>query len=118
MLPETTVLTEWTVYYAVPNEGTCTGEALAVQVDDILGNQGFDTATLKYYPNPVKDVLNISYADAITGVEVYNMLGQLVINKAPNSATLQLDMASLQAGTYMVKLQAGNATQTIKLIKQ
>ncbi|MGV3460551.1 MAG: T9SS type A sorting domain-containing protein [Flavobacterium sp.] len=117
-LPATTVLTEWYTYYAVPNIGDCTGEALAVQVDDLLGNGGFDVATLKYYPNPVKDVLNVSYSEAITGVEVYTMLGQVVVSKTPNAAIVQVDMSTLQAGTYMLRLQAGNATQTIRLIKQ
>lgn len=118
VLPATTVLTDWAVYYAVPNEGACTGEALAVQVDDLLGNAGFDKASFKYYPNPVKDMLNISYSENVTGVEVYNMLGQVVINRTPNAAALQVDMGALQAGTYIVKLQAGNSTQTLKVVKQ
>lgn len=117
-LPVTTVLTEWYTYYAVPNEGDCTGEALAVQVDDLLGNGGFDIKSLQYYPNPVKDVLTVSYSQAITSVEVYNIVGQLIINKTPDAATVQVDMAALQAGTYIVKLQSGNSSKTLKVIKQ
>lgn len=118
VLPATTVLTEWQTYYAVPNEGTCAGEALAVTVDDLLGKEYFDNASFKYYPNPVKDKLTMSYSETITGVEVYNMLGQAVIKKAPNAATVMLDMSQLQAATYLVKVHAGNSVQTIKLIKE
>ncbi len=74
--------------------------------------------TLKVYPNPVKDILNISFSQNITNVEVYNLLGQKVVTKAVNTNQGQVDMSHLAAGTYLVKVTADNQTKTIKVIKQ
>lgn len=97
----------------------------SVYIDDIkieinLSSDEFKTDFLRYYPNPVTDVLNISYISNITAVSVYNMLGQEVIrNKANGIGTInQIDMSQLNNGTYMVKISADNLTKTIKIIKQ
>ncbi len=117
VLPETTLLVHNTTYYAVSVIGTCESEALPVNVQDAAGTDGFNRADLKYYPNPVTDVLNISYSEDITSVTVYNLLGQPVLQAKPNANNAQADMSSLAAGQYIVKLVAGNKTQTVKVVK-
>jgi len=86
--------------------------------DASLSTGSFDSASFVAYPNPVKNVLNLSYATEISSVEVYNMLGQKVIAKTLNVAQGQVDMTSLNAGNYIVKVTADGATKTIKVIKQ
>ncbi|MFY0482663.1 T9SS type A sorting domain-containing protein [Flavobacterium sp. PLA-1-15] len=83
-----------------------------------LGNPTFGANNFKAYPNPVKDILNVSYTENISNVEVYNLLGQKVATKSINATNGQLDMSSLAAGSYLVKVTAGNQVQTIKVIKQ
>ncbi|RZJ73438.1 MAG: hypothetical protein EOO45_10075, partial [Flavobacterium sp.] len=76
-IPAGTVVTSGTTYYATQTVGGCTStEALAVTVEVVLGVKGFDAASFSYYPNPVKNVLNISYSSDITSVAVFNLLGQ------------------------------------------
>ena len=70
------------------------------------------------YPNPVKDILNLSYSKEMSNVEVYNILGQQVIAKAINATQSQVDMSQLAPGTYIVKAFVDNQTQTIKVIKE
>lgn len=86
--------------------------------DASLSTGSFDSASFKAYPNPVKDVLNLSYATDITSVEVYNMLGQNVMTKTLNVSQGQIDMSNLNAGNYIVKVTADGLTKTIKVIKQ
>ncbi len=117
-LPETTALVDGTTYYAVATEGECTSEALAVLVDEVLDTKGFDMASLAYYPNPVNDVLNLSYSEAISGVVVFNLLGQPVLSSAPDAGSVQIDMALLAAGTYVVKVTSGDSAATLKVIKR
>ena len=71
--------------------------------DPNLGTSTFNNGKFVYYPNPVKDVLNLSYNKTITNVAVYNLLGQQVMVKTLNSNLSQVDMSHLSSGTYMVK---------------
>jgi len=79
---------------------------------------GFDNANFAYYPNPVKNVLNLSYTQNISDIAVFNLLGQQVMTKTVNSNSGQVDMSNLSAGTYMVKVTADNQVKTIKVIKE
>ena len=84
----------------------------------VAGAGEFTSANFKYYPNPVTNVLNVSYVKNITGVEVFNLVGQKVINKTVNQNDAQVDMSALSTGTYMVKVSSAEGSKTIKVIKQ
>lgn len=86
--------------------------------DPNLENSTFDSSQFAYYPNPVKDVLNLEYSENITNVQVVNILGQQVITKTINVNQTQIDMSALPAGTYLVKVTADNNEKTIKVLKQ
>lgn len=86
--------------------------------DASLSNKSFDFASLKVYPNPVKDVLTLSYSQNITNVSIFNLLGQQVINKALDNSEAQIDMSVLPQGAYLVKVNVQNQVKTIKVIKE
>lgn len=71
-----------------------------------------------YYPNPVKNTLTLSAQNTIENVTMYNMLGREVLRATPNAVDSDLDMSTLQTGTYFVKVTIANITQTIRVIKQ
>ena len=77
----------------------------------------FEVATLAVYPMPTKDVLNVNYKSVLTAVTIYNLLGQEVYTKTTDSANLQLDVSSLTAGTYVVKLFSEYQQHSFKMIK-
>jgi hypothetical protein len=83
-----------------------------------LSNDSFDASKFKFYPNPVKDVLNLSYTENITKVQVINLLGQEVKAVSINATQSQVDMSNLPKGTYLVKVTAADEVKTIKVIKQ
>ena len=87
-------------------------------IDTALATNTFDISQFSYYPNPVKDVLNLSYGSDITAVAVYNILGQEVTAKSVNGTSAQVDMSALARGTYMVKVTSDNLVKTIKVIKE
>jgi hypothetical protein len=88
----------------------------AAEVNLSVGN--FETNSFTAYPNPVKDVLNISFTENISDVAAYNLLGQQVLFMNMNATKGQVDMSNLASGTYLVKVNAENAVKTIKVIKQ
>ena len=116
-LPATTIVVDGATYFAVNATGNCRSEALAIVIDASLATQSFDFSSLKYYPNPVTDVLNISFSENISGYSVFNMVGQQVLVGKVNATTASVDMSTLPAGSYLVQIQTANGSKMIKLIK-
>ncbi|AXG74333.1 T9SS C-terminal target domain-containing protein [Flavobacterium arcticum] len=114
-----TMLTDGTTYYATQTIDGCeSNTVLAVTVGVVLGRDDFNINTFSYYPNPVKDVFNLSYDKEITSVAVFNLLGQQVMANTPNATEVRLDMSILSDGTYIVSVTAGNTVKTIKVVKK
>lgn len=86
--------------------------------DASLSNIQFENNSFKVHPNPVKDMLNLSYTQNITNVTVFNILGQQVLTKSVNAAQGQVDMSNLSSGTYLVKVASDNEIKSIKVIKE
>jgi alpha-tubulin suppressor-like RCC1 family protein len=74
--------------------------------------------SLKAYPNPVKDRLTIAFEQEISTIALYNLVGQEVMFKTVNANQTSLEMADLPAGTYLVKVNTREGTETLKVIKQ
>jgi hypothetical protein len=120
----TTATTSQVRFAFIASDGTVTDTADYdffidnVAFDVTLSNTDFDTNTFTAYPNPVKDVLNVSFEQNISDVTVYNLLGQQVAFKKMNADKGQIDMSNLASGTYLVRVNTENAVKTIKVIKQ
>jgi hypothetical protein len=89
-----------------------------VDITAVLSNETFDNASFVAHPNPVKDVLNLSYSSEISSVKVINLLGQEVISRNVGTTSTQVDMTTLTAGAYIVNVTMGDVVKTIKVIKQ
>jgi hypothetical protein len=107
-----------TTYYATQTVNGCESAPYAVRVALRLDTKQFEAGSFTYHPNPVVNVLTVSYTQSISSVEVYNVLGQQVMVKTVNQNEAQLDMSQLASGTYMVKITSADAAKTIKVVKQ
>jgi hypothetical protein len=94
------------------------GVTIDFTVDTTLGSNSFDTTNFVAYPNPVKDILNLSYKSAISNVKVINLLGQEVVNAKANTNDVQVDMSALNAGVYIVNVTVDDTVHSIKVIKE
>ena len=70
------------------------------------------------YPNPVDNILNLTAANTIENISIYNMLGQEVLQTTPSTTQVEIDMSALSTGSYIVKVQAGEQVGSYNLIKQ
>lgn len=119
-LPAGTQLVSGNTYYASQTIGNCTSATwtmVTVTVEIELGVNGFDNVAFSYHPNPVKDILTLSYSSEITTVSIYNMLGQQVLAKQPNATESKIDMSTLQKGIYIINITAGEQVKTLKVVK-
>lgn len=84
---------------------------------DVLSNQENTLTSFNAYPNPFNDVLKIDAIDSISKVEIFNLLGQVVLTETPNVSNAEINTANLTSGSYIAKITVNNSTETIKLIK-
>lgn len=82
-----------------------------LSVDDI----SLDENTVKLYPNPATDVVNIKTNQTIKNVRVFNVNGQKVLDIANQS---QINISNLPTGMYFLNINTNQSNQTIKILKQ
>ena len=70
---------------------------------------GEDEFSVKVYPNPTKGLVNVE-AEGMTGVEVYNTLGQRVLQKEVVGNQTVLDLQDAASGLYLLRVETENGT--------
>jgi hypothetical protein len=73
------------------------------------------------YPNPSKDVINISLPNEIDSIDnftIYNTIGQKVYQqKVASTADLTVSTASFSKGIYLITIEKDNEKKSIQFIK-
>jgi hypothetical protein len=77
-----------------------------------------DLVSVKMYPNPTTNTLNISAANTIENAQIYNVLGKKVLSLNINKTSESIDVSTLASGIYLIKYQVNNSVGTSKFIKQ
>lgn len=83
-----------------------------------LATQNVSKSTLKFYPNPVKDLLTISDVKEISSYAIFDVSGKQVVSKSAKSTKLELNVSDLKAGIYIVKANSDGVMKTFKFIKK
>jgi len=99
------------------NEGYFPMSVYVQGYSETLGDKDFKLSTFTIAPNPVNDIatINVTNGQAIKTVLVTNTLGQVVMQ----GNSVIVNMASLQSGVYIVKVQFdNNQVATKKIIKK
>ena len=110
----------WNVYpYFASGNIVITGDGgFTLAIDQsLLNTSDIDASTFSIYPNPASNNLTInSKNDPITQVEIFNVLGQKIINlNVANTTSKSIDISSLNSGLYLVKIN--NLTTKRLIIK-
>jgi hypothetical protein len=71
-----------------------------------------------YAPNPTKDFIQLSAANPIQGVQIYNLLGQEVLQNTYNLRNAKLDVSALNEGVYVLKVIINDNIGTYKFMKE
>ena len=79
---------------------------------------GEQSGGIVIYPNPVTDKLTIESQEAVESVEVYNMMGALVISQKDRTTKVELSVSDLPAGTYFVRLTTRVGRETRSFVKK
>jgi hypothetical protein len=101
---------EWGWHGAIDNFNLTYTNVLGVSNDTV---EGFSFA-----PNPAQDYVTLTASNTIGRVSLINILGQTVIETEINATSSDLNISSLAAGTYILKVAVGDETGTYHIIKE
>ena len=86
--------------------------------EDVLSVNDNNLVKLTVHPNPATSSWNLSVADnQIDEIQLFDITGKLIISLQPKSTQVSIDGNGLTSGIYFAKVNANNAFQTIKLVR-
>ena len=89
-----------------------------IEVAQALSISDYESFSVSSFPNPVNDTWNVSSADEISQINIYNILGKNVATFSPYKNTYSLDMSHFDSGIYLIKIVSSiGETHTLKVLK-
>ena len=85
---------------------------------DALGVVDNQVEGFSMYPNPAKNSLNISAANTIDQIAIYDVLGRKVIDQSINLNNAEVNVSELTTGAYFIQVSSGTQKGSYKFIKQ
>lgn len=71
---------------------------------------------IRIFPNPAREILNIQSNQPINRIEVFDLLGNKLLQTQPNQKSTTLNIKFLEDGTYLIKILQSNSIIFIKKI--
>jgi hypothetical protein len=88
-----------------------------VNVINTLATDVFENSKISIYPNPTKDVLNITGdVSILKSIEVYSILGKRLIEVKENFN--EINISNLQSGMYLLRVNTDEASVTYRIVKE
>ncbi len=92
---------------------------ISLSDEKVISQYGTDVQDVRIYPNPVKNVLNISMdQDEDAEMYIYNIKGQQILHRILQANPAEIDMSPFENGVYMVYIITVEEVYTKKFIKQ
>tara|TARA_B100001175_G_scaffold281907_1_gene260604 strand:- start:2273 stop:3424 length:1152 start_codon:yes stop_codon:yes gene_type:complete len=97
-------------------------DVFVLNVDDVsvtsstMSNEDFTQQNIDYTFNQETNSLRVNSEELLSNIQIYNMLGQEVLNKDLNDTSALLNLSSLSSSIYIVNIEGNNSkTKTFKL---
>ncbi len=74
----------------------------------------FSKNVIKVYPNPTKNILNVTSNDEIKSLELVDLNGRMIIK---NENLESINIENLNSGLYLMKISTQNGVSTQRIIK-
>jgi hypothetical protein len=116
--PFTSTATDGSLTFEFISDAGVTESGWSATVSCTLGTNESTFVNLQYYPNPTNGSVTITSPEGITGISVYNVAGQLLLNKTINATTTDADIAQFANGVYFFKVTNGTKTSNFRIMKQ
>lgn len=84
----------------------------------LTNTRQLEPLSLKAFPNPVHDFLQINVDQPIQTIRIFNNLGQLVFAQQTNDTQNTFDVSTLIGGLYFVEVKTSDAVGSLKFVKE
>ena len=102
------------IYATNGNYGS--GESTNFSTDNfVLGTNASQLKDVSLYPNPASTILNLKNAEN-ADIQVFDVLGKLILSQTNISRDEQVNVSSLENGTYFMKISKDNAVTTKRFL--
>ncbi|MCB0452883.1 MAG: T9SS type A sorting domain-containing protein, partial [Aequorivita sp.] len=81
----------------------------------LLGVNQNQLDNISLYPNPASSTINLKNAEN-ANVQVFDVLGKLILSQNNIAVDAQINVSQLQAGTYFMKISKDNLITTKKFV--
>ena len=75
-------------------------------------NENFD---FKYYYNPINNMLIMSSGEKLSGIQIFNILGQKIIEEDINNYNYQINLNNLTTSIYFIQVKINDSIKSFKL---
>lgn len=108
----------WNYAADVPCPSSATVVTATIQNCTGIANH-VNNGGIEIYPNPAHDNLLVSSPGIIKNITMVDMIGKIVLNQQPqNETNVSIDVSTLPAGVYFVKVNTADTQKLIRVIKQ
>lgn len=99
------------VYLTGVSEKACSH--IVLSINNVTKN------TIKTFPNPARDYININSNNEIKTIKIFNILGEELKIIEINNKDYKIDLTDFQAGFYLIstKTENGESIQKINIVK-
>lgn len=93
--------------------------SLIGECEEYLSTTDLNAYQFSYYPNPVKDELNLNSQKKVQNIEIFNLAGQKVNQVKLNVTNGKVSTSNLSAGIYLFRATLeGGQVETFKIVKK
>jgi hypothetical protein len=106
-------------YAVIITQNSCIDTSLCYNVQLVGIEENYSSQIIRIYPNPASSILNIDFGSLTANkinIQVFNTVGQIVLEETPKIQHSQFNIQHLPDGMYFVKVLIDNqiiATQKI-----
>ena len=97
------------------NDEDNSNNSMSVNVVGSLGTYENDISNFEYFYNPKSDILSLSSNDKLKNIQLYNIIGQKIIDEKINKFNHQINLTTLPKSIYFVKVESENGLESFKL---
>jgi hypothetical protein len=91
---------------------------IVVNIDESLTVKDTSLKTLKVFPNPASDLLQLQFKSKVIGTaQVFDIRGRRMLHQSLASKSSILNISNLQSGLYLLKIDTKNGSTTKRFIK-
>lgn len=90
-----------------------------LSVDELTSTRTLTAEEVQVFPNPTADLWKINSPNAqIETLNLFDIIGKMLLNATPNTNTFEIDARQLPTGTYLVSVTTAEGRRTARLFKQ